>query len=77
MGRGGGPLEMMQKMMAKTGPGKEKPPMEKLMGMCSEMLNAIRQTNALALHATPEPQKTFTDWLKGLEAKTVEIVAKG
>jgi len=24
------------------------------MGMCSEMLTAIRQTNALAVHATPE-----------------------
>lgn len=81
MGHGGSPFEMMQKMMSQMGHGEGKPPMEKMMGMCmgmcSEMLNAIRQTNALAVHATPELQKIFSDWMKRLEAKAVEIVAKG
>lgn len=81
MGQGGSPFEMMQKMMSQMGHGEGKPPMEKMMGMCmgmcSEMLDAIRQTNALAVYTTPELQKIFSDWMNGLEAKAVEIIAKG
>jgi hypothetical protein len=43
----------------------------------SEMLEAIHQTNALAVHATPELQQAFADWLKELEAKAVALLAKG
>jgi hypothetical protein len=42
-----------------------------------EMLEAIHQTNALAVHATPELQQAFADWLKELEAKAVALLAKG
>ena len=77
MGQGGGPTAMMQKMMAQKGQSEGKPPMEKMMGMCAEMLTAIRQTNTLAVHATPEIQQAFGDWLKGLETKAIETLADG
>jgi hypothetical protein len=80
MGPGGGPMEMMQKMMAQIGQGEGKPPMEKMMGMCmgmcAEMLTAIRQTNALAVHATPELDKAFGEWLKRLEDEAFGLLAK-
>lgn len=77
MGQGGGPPEMMRKMRAQMSQGEGKPPLEEMMGMCSEMLTAIRETNALAVHATPELEKVFSDWLEGLKEKAGEIVAKG
>jgi hypothetical protein len=81
MGRGGSPMEMMQKMMAQMGEAGKPPPMDKMMGMCmgmcSEMLNAIRQTNALAVHATPELQHAFADWLKELEGKALAAIGEG
>lgn len=40
MGHGGSPFEMMQKMMAQMSEAGKPPPMDKMMGMCSEMLNA-------------------------------------
>ena len=73
----GGPPEMMHKMMAQMSQGGENSPMEKMMGMCSEMLKAIRETNALAVHVTPELDQIFTGWLEGLEAKAGEMIAKG
>ncbi len=80
MGQGGSPMEMMQKMMAQMGEG-GKPPMDKMMGMCmgmcSEMLNAIRQTNSLAVHASPELQHAFADWLKELEGKALAAIGGG
>jgi hypothetical protein len=62
MGKGGpGRMAMMQEMMAKMGHGAEggpqmPPMMQMCMGMCAEMLGAIRETNALAVFATPELQ---------------------
>jgi DNA-binding MarR family transcriptional regulator len=47
------------------------------MGMCSEMLNAIRQTTALAVHATPELEEAFGEWLKQLERRAMELIAQG
>lgn len=47
------------------------------MGRRSEMLEAIHQTSALAVHATPELQQAFADWLKELEDKAVALLAKG
>jgi hypothetical protein len=77
----GSPMEMMQKMMAQMGQGEGKPPMEKMMGMCmgmcAEMLTAICQTNALAVHATPELQQAFGDWLKEVERKAEAAISQG
>jgi hypothetical protein len=81
MGAGGSPMEMMQKMMAQMGEGGKPPSMDKMMGMCmgmcSEMLNAIRQTNALAVHATPDLQHAFADWLQELESKALAAIGEG
>lgn len=81
MGHGGSPFEMMQKMMAQMSEAGKPPPMEKMMGMCmgmcSEMLNAIRQTAALAVHATPELEQAFGEWLKQLEGQAAELIAQG
>jgi hypothetical protein len=41
--------------------------MDKMMGMCSEMLSTIQKTNALAVAATSEPQRAFAEWLHGIE----------
>ena len=77
----GGPMEMMQKMMAQMSHGEGKPPMEKMMGMCmgmcAEMLTGLRQTNALAVFATPELQHVFGEWLKDLETKAEAAIAQG
>jgi len=74
-------MGMAKKMMAQMGEMHEagkSPPMDKMMamcmGMCSEMLNAIRETSALAVHATPELQQTFGEWLKALEGKAEILV---
>lgn len=81
MGQGGNPMEMMQKMMAQMGQGDGPPPMQQMkgmcMGMCSEMLGAIRQTSAMAAFATPELQHVFGEWLKDLEGKAEASVAEG
>jgi hypothetical protein len=81
MGQGGSPMEMMQKMMAQMSQREGKPPMEKMMGMCmgmcAEMLTALRQTNELAVFATPELQHAFGEWLSGLEGKAVAEIAQG
>jgi hypothetical protein len=77
----GSPMEIMQKMMAQMTEAGKPPSMDKMMGMCmgmcSEMLTAIRQTNALAVHATPELQHAFADWLKDLEGKALAAIAEG
>jgi hypothetical protein len=81
MGAGGSPMEMMQKMMGQMRQGEDKPPMEKMMGMCmgmcAEMLTAIRETNALAVHATPELQSVFVDWLSAIEEKALAALQDG
>jgi hypothetical protein len=77
MGRGGGPMEMMQKMMAQMSQGEGKAQMEKMMSMCSDMMTSMRQTNALAVHLTPELQHVFGEWLKQLEDKALGLLAKG
>lgn len=76
-GRGDGPMAMMQKMMVQMGHGEGGLPMECMMNMCTEMIAAVRQTAAFAVFGTPELQHIFGDWLKSVEAKAVEIVAKG
>ena len=47
------------------------------MGMCSEMLSTIHQTNALAVYATLELQHAFSDWLKELEGKALATIGEG
>ncbi len=78
MSQGGGPMEMMHKMMAQMGAGEGKaPPMDKMMGMCGEMLSTMKQTNALAVHATPELDKVFGEWLTRLEDQAIAVLATG
>jgi hypothetical protein len=68
-------MEVMQKMIGQMREGEGKPSMKKMMsmcmGMCSQMLTAIRETNALAVHATPELQSAFVDWLSAIEEKAL------
>ena len=77
----GGPMAMMQKMMAGMGQGEGAAPMQEMMatcmGMCSEMLGAIRQTNALAVFAAPELQHVFGEWLQALESKAEAALGEG
>ncbi len=47
------------------------------MGMCSEMLNAIRETNALAVHGTSELRAAFTEWLERAEEKALAALKEG
>lgn len=81
MDQGASPMEMMQTMMPRMRPGDDTQPMEKMMGMCmgmcAEILDAIKQTNALAVHATPELQQAFGEWLKTTEDKVMNLIAKG
>jgi hypothetical protein len=50
---------MMQKMMGQMAKGGQAPPpmMQMCMGMCSEMLTAIKRTTDMAAFATPELQQ--------------------
>lgn len=81
IGQGGNPMEMMQKMMAQMSHREGKPPMEKMMGMCmgmcAEMLTALKQTNALAVFGTPELHAAFSDWLKAYEDKALVVLTQG
>ncbi len=80
MGHGANPMEMMQKMMGQMGASEGKPPMEMMgigMGMCAGMLNAIRETNTLAVHATPELQAAFIEWLGTVEEKALAALKDG
>lgn len=79
MGKGGpSPMEMMQKKMAQMsqsqegGPSAPPPPMMQMcMGMCSEMLTAIKRTTDMAAFATPELNHLFAKWLESLEEKAI------
>jgi hypothetical protein len=81
MGQGGSPFEIMQNMMAQMRSGDDKPPMEKMMGMCmgmcSEMLTAIPRINAMGVFATPELQNEFAGWLDQYEEKVAAALAEG
>jgi hypothetical protein len=77
-GPGGNPMEMMQKMMAQMSQVGGTPPMMQMcMSMCSEMLNAIRESTAMAGFVTPELQRAFSVWLSGIEAKAQAVIAGG
>ena len=41
--------------------------MQMCMGMCSEMLTAIKRTTDMAAFATPELHQLFAEWLETLE----------
>lgn len=49
----------------------------KMMGLCAEMISSVRQTNALAVYATPGLQQAFREWLAELEVKALGILANG
>ena len=78
MGKDGpNPMAMMQKMMAQMGEGKEgaapmPPMMQMCMGMCGEMLKAIKRTTDMAAFATPELHQLFAEWLETLEVQALE-----
>lgn len=80
MGKGGpSPMAMMQKMMAQMGPGQgqegspQMPPMMQMcMGMCSEMLTAIKRTTDMAAFATPELHRLFAEWLDTVENEALQ-----
>lgn len=83
MGKGGpGPMAMMQKMMAQMGQGQEggaqmPPMMQMCMGMCSEMLTAIKRTTDMAAFATPELHQLFAEWLETLEDEGLRHLKEG
>jgi len=80
MGKGGpNPMAMMQKMMAQMSEGKESaapmpPMMQMCMGMCSEMLTAIKRTTDMATFATPELHQLFAEWLETTEDRALEYL---
>lgn len=71
-------MTMAKKMMGQMGQGGGPPEMQHMMqmGMCSEMLDAIRQTTGMAAFATPALQQAFSAWLKDLEDKAEAAVAE-
>jgi hypothetical protein len=75
-------MEMMKNMMSKMGKGDPMPseqhgmPMEKMMGMCHEMLGSVKETAALAAFGTPALRKLFNDWLAKLEEQAVQLMKK-
>ena len=78
---GPNPMAMMQKMMAQMGEGKEgaapmPPMMQMCMGMCGEMLTAIKRTTDMAAFATPELHQLFVEWLETLEDQALEHLKK-
>lgn len=80
MGKGGSsPMAMMQKMMAQMGQGQEggaqmPPMMQMCMGMCSEMLTAIKGTTDMAAFATPELHRLFAEWLETVENEALQYL---
>jgi hypothetical protein len=76
-GHQGGRMESMPKAMGQKSRGENRPQMERMMGMWSEMITSVRQTNALAVHATAELQQVFGEWLKDLDGKALRVFAKG
>ena len=74
MGKGGpSPMAMMQKMMAAMPEEGSMPPMMRMcMGMCAEMLGAIKQTTEMAALATPELHRLFEEWLGSLEEEALD-----
>ena len=77
MGKDGpNPMAMMQKMMSQMGQGQEggaqmPPMMQMCMGMCSEMLSAIKRTTDMAAFATPELHGMFAAWLATQEGEAL------
>lgn len=51
-------------------------PMEKMMGMCHEMLGSVKETAALAAFGTAALRKLFSDWLAKLEEQAVQLMKK-
>lgn len=80
MGKGRfSPMERMQKMMAEMGEGgKEDDAMPAIMrmcmGMCSEMLTAIKRITDGAAFATPELRQLFAEWLENLESEALRLI---
>jgi hypothetical protein len=82
MGQGGpGPMAIMQKMMAQMSKGQEggqpmPPMMQMCMGMCAEMLTAIKRTTDLAALATPELNQLFNEWRDTLERDALRFLSE-
>ncbi len=77
MGKDGpNPMSMMWKMMGKMAEGGQAPPpmMQMYMGMCTEMLTAIKQTTDMAAFATPELHHLYAEWLKTMEEEVLRCL---
>ena len=77
MGKGGpNPMSMMWKMMSEMAEGGQAPPpmMQMYMGMCTEMLTAIKQTTDMAAFATPELHQLYAEWLKTMEEEVLQCL---
>jgi hypothetical protein len=70
-------MGMAKKMMAQRETSEGKPPMEKMMSMCAGVLNAIRETNALAVYGTPDLRASFSEWLGTVEEKALAAIKDG
>lgn len=68
------PMTMMQKMMTRMSEDGQSPPpmMQMCMGMCAEMLTAIKRTTDMAGFATPELHTLFEDWLESAEERALQ-----
>ncbi|RDD61348.1 MarR family transcriptional regulator [Ferruginivarius sediminum] len=68
------PMAMMQKMMKRMGEEDHSPPpmMQMCMGMCAEMLTAIKRTTDMAGFATPELHALFEEWLETAEDRAMQ-----
>jgi hypothetical protein len=74
MGKGGpNPMARMQQMIVQMAEGGQVPPpmMQICMGMCAEMLTAIKRTTGMAAFASPELQGLFAEWLGTMEDQAI------
>lgn len=49
-------------------------PMQRMIGMCADMLGAMRKTAEMAAFATPEVHRLVEEWLAKLEARAITIL---
>ena len=75
---GADPMTSVEEMIARMGEDGEGPPpmMRMCMGMCAEMLTAIKRTTDMAAIATPEMQALFTDWLEITEMRALDLLSR-
>ncbi len=72
------PMAMMQKKMSEMAEGGQQPPpmMQMCMGMCAEMLTAIKRTSEMASFASPELHGLFAEWLGSRKDRAIQLLQK-